>query len=157
MKLNVILGAHRIYQGSRIYWMFISQNQFQRHITCHWNSLSPSKQWYWTIYWNINDILSQITHVPCYIMGYYNLDLLKHECHRPTEHFLKSMYSNLLLPLIYKPTREPDSTATLIDNTFTNNYDVSDQLYQGIFLMDISDHYGILHILDQYCVHDDSS
>ena len=88
----------------------------------------------------LNDILSQITHVPCYIMGDYNLDLLKHECHQPTEYFLNTMYSNSMLPLIYKPTRETDSTATLIDNIFTNNYDVNDQLYQGIFLMDISDH-----------------
>ena len=50
---NVILGAHLIYQGYRRYWMFISQNQFQGHIVCHWNSLSPSKQWFRTIYWNI--------------------------------------------------------------------------------------------------------
>ena len=35
----------------------------------------------------LNDILSQISHLPCYIMGDYNLDLLKHECHNPTEHF----------------------------------------------------------------------
>ena len=67
------------------------------------------------------------------------------------------MYSNSMLPLIYKPTRETDSTATLIDNLFTNNYDVNDQLYQGIFLMDISDHCGIFHILDKYCEHDDCS
>ena len=105
----------------------------------------------------LNDILSQITHVPCYIMGDYYLDLLKHECHQPTEHFLNTMYSNSMLPLIYEPTRETDSIATLIDNIFTNNYDVNDQLYQGIFLMDISDHYGIFHILDKYCEHDDCS
>ena len=62
-----------------------------------------------------------------------------------------------MLPWIYKPTRETDSTATLIDNIFTNNFDVNDQLYQGVFLMDISDHYGIFHILDEYCEHDDCS
>ena len=72
----------------------------------------------------LNDILSQISHLPCYIMGDYNLDLLKHECHNPTEHFFNTMYSNSLIPLIYKPTRETDSTATLIDNIFTNHYDV---------------------------------
>ena len=69
----------------------------------------------------LNDILSQITHVPCYIMGDNNVDLLKHECHQPTEHFLNTMYSNTILP--YKPTRATDSTATLIDNIFTNNYE----------------------------------
>ena len=75
----------------------------------------------------LNDILSQISHLPCYIMGDYNLDLLKHECHNPTEHYFNTMYSNSLIPLIYKPTRETDSTATLIDNIFTNHYDVNDQ------------------------------
>ena len=87
----------------------------------------------------------------------YNLDLLKHKCHNPTEHLLNTMYSNSLIPLIYKPTRETDSTATLIDNIFTNHYDVNDQLYQGIFLTDISDNYGILHIKDKQCTTNDSS
>ena len=40
----------------------------------------------------LNDILSQITHVSCHIMGYHNLDFVKHECHQPTEHFLNIMY-----------------------------------------------------------------
>ena len=105
----------------------------------------------------LNNILSQISHLPCYIMGDYNFDLLKHECHNPTEHFLNTMYSNSLIPLIFKPTWETDSTATLIDNIFTNHYDVNDQLYQGIFLMDISDHYGIFHIMDKQCAINDSS
>ena len=104
-----------------------------------------------------NDILSQITHVPCYIMEDYNLDLLKHECHQPTEHSLNTMYSNSMLPLIYKPTRETDSTAPLIDNMFTNNYDVNDQSYQGILLMDIYGHCVFFHTLDKYCEHDDCS
>ena len=72
-----------------------------------------------------------------------------------TEHF-NTMYSNSLIPSIYKSTRETDSTATLIDNIFTNNYDVNDQLYQGIFLMDISDPYGIFHMLDKHCAINDS-
>ena len=67
------------------------------------------------------------------------------------------MYSNSLIPLIYTPTRETDTTATLIGNIFTNNYDVNDQLYQGIFLMDISDHYGMFNILDKHCLINDSS
>ena len=45
----------------------------------------------------LNDILSQISHLPCYIMGDYNLDLLKHECHNPTENFLNTMYCVLKL------------------------------------------------------------
>ena len=48
----------------------------------------------------LNDILAEISHMPCYIMGDYNIDLLKHECHPPTERFLDTMYSNSLLPMI---------------------------------------------------------
>ena len=105
----------------------------------------------------LNAILSQISNLPCYIMGDYNLDLLKHEWHNTTEHFLNTMYSNSLKPLIYKPTRETDSTATLIENIFANHYDVNDQLYQGIFLINISDHYGICHIKDKQCTTNDCS
>ena len=59
--------------------------------------------------------------------------------------------------MIRRAAESNQISATLIDNIFTNNYDVNDQLYQGIFLMDISDHYGIFHILDKYCEDDDCS
>ena len=58
----------------------------------------------------------------CYIMGDYNIDLLKHSTHNPTSEFLDLMFSNSFIPLIYKPTRETHKTATLIDNIFTNIY-----------------------------------
>ena len=87
----------------------------------------------------LNGILAEISHGPCYIMGDYNIDLLKHEHHPPTERFLDTMYSNSLLPMIFKPTRE---TGTLIDNIFTNKYSVNDNNPQGILhvVTDISDH-----------------
>ena len=43
---------------------------------------------------SMHDILEKIAHHPCYIMGDFNLDLLKHELHRPTERFLDTMYAN---------------------------------------------------------------
>ena len=36
----------------------------------------------------LNDILAPVSHMPCYIMGDYNIDLLKHELHQP-KNFLK--------------------------------------------------------------------
>ena len=51
----------------------------------------------------------------CYIMGDYNLDLLKHEIHHPTENFLDIMYTNYLVPLINRPTRITRQSSTLID------------------------------------------
>ena len=87
--------------------------------------------------------------MPCYIMGDYNIDLLKHELHQPTETFLEAMYSNSLLPMILKPTRETVTIATLINNIFFNKYNINDNILQGIFATDISDHYMIFHISEK--------
>ena len=65
------------------------------------------------------------------------------------------MHSNSLIPLIYKPTRETKTTVTLIDNIFTNNYNVNDLLLQGLLITDISDHYAIFHIWDKNCLETD--
>ena len=97
----------------------------------------------------MSDILGKISHLPCYLLGDYNIDLLKHDSHIQTERFLDIMYSNSLVPLICKPTRETETTATLID-VFTNNNNVNDQFLQGILTTDISDHYIIFHVWDKY-------
>ena len=39
----------------------------------------------------LNDILSQVSHMSCYIIGDYNIDLLKHGNHSQTEQFLDIM------------------------------------------------------------------
>ena len=77
---------------------------------------------------NWNDILGQVPHMPCYVMGDYNIGFLKHCLHPPTEHFLEGMYSNSLLPMIFKPTRETATTASFIDNVFTNKYSINDDI-----------------------------
>ena len=79
---------------------------------------------------DLYDILGQVSHTPCYIAGAYDVDLLKHDLHCPTEHFLEAMYSNSLLPTILKPTRETVTIATLIDNVFTNKYSINDILFK---------------------------
>ena len=91
-------------------------------------------------------ILEKLGRQQCYIMGDFNLDLLKHEKHPPTEQFLDMMYSNAYIPLINRPTRITKATSTLIDNIFTNNYDVKDSLYSGILQTDISDHHIVFHL-----------
>ncbi len=55
-----------------------------------------------------------------FLMGDLNIDLLKHNVHNPTSHFVDCLFSNSFFPSIYKPTRITDSTATLIDNIITN-------------------------------------
>jgi hypothetical protein len=51
----------------------------------------------------------------CYIMGDFNIDLLKSE--------------SSFIPLTTKPTRITSHSATLIDNIFTNNIDKIDQSF----------------------------
>ena len=51
--------------------------------------------------------------------------------------------------MILTPTRETVTTATFIDNIFTNKYHINDNILQGIFVTDISDHYMIFHISEK--------
>ena len=54
----------------------------------------------------------------CYLMGDYNIDLLKHSTHNPTSEFLDLIFSNSFIPLINKPTRITHQTAIIMDNIF---------------------------------------
>ena len=81
-----------------------------------------------------------------YIMGDYNINLLNSDIHSSTGNFLDLMYSNMLFPLITRPTRVTANSATLIDNIFTNNTCNMGSLIQGVFVPDITDHYPIFHI-----------
>ena len=54
------------------------------------------------------------------------------------------MTSNSLYPLISKPTRITSSTATLIDNIFTNNLELN--MNSGILYTDLSDHLPVFQV-----------
>ena len=96
---------------------------------------------------SIQDILEKIAHHPCYIMGDFNLDLLKHELHRPTEKFLDIMYANSYIPMINRPTRVTRDTCTLIENIVANNYNIDSHFVSGILKADITDHHILFHII----------
>ena len=53
---------------------------------------------------------------------------------------------NNMFPLIVKPTRVTDKSATLFDHIMTNNFDVYSRHKQGILMLSISDHYAVFHI-----------
>ena len=57
----------------------------------------------------------------CYLLGDYNLDLLKSDSHAMTGEYLDLLSSHSFLPMINRPTRVTANTATIIDNIFTNN------------------------------------
>ena len=44
-----------------------------------------------------------------------NINFLKFNEHTPTEDFLDKLYANNILPIIIKPTRLTDHTATLMN------------------------------------------
>lgn len=84
-------------------------------------------------------------HRQCYILGDYNINLLKHLTHSPTKSFLDTLFAYGFYPLINKPTRITTYSTTLIDNIITNVHDLTIQ--PGIWTVDISDHLPVFVIL----------
>ena len=78
------------------------------------------------------------------IMGDFNIDLLKCASSSYSHDFLTSLQSCSLVPTIDKPTRVRSTSATLIDNIFTNNPD--QVVVSGNIISDISDHFS------QFCI-----
>lgn len=96
-----------------------------------------------------------------YILGDFNINLLKYHDHQATDSFIESIFSHMYIPLINRPTRITNISATAIDNIITNC--IADDYYciSGIFPHDASDHFAIFHIstchrkptlADQLCV-----
>lgn len=56
-----------------------------------------------------------------FICGDWNIDLLKHEVNSDTNCFIDNCFSSGIYPLIIKPTRVTETSATLIDNIFTSD------------------------------------
>ena len=88
-----------------------------------------------------------------YMLGDLNIDFLKCDEQRLTSSFIDTLYSNNVFPVITKPTRVTDSTATLIAHILTNNFDVMGNHKQGILCNDISDHYVIAHVAGKTKIH----
>ena len=79
-----------------------------------------------------------------YLMGDFNINLLDIENHIPSSEFIELLYSYGLYPMITKPTRMQNNSATLIDNIFHN--DLNSSHFNGILYTDISDHFPIFSI-----------
>ena len=76
-----------------------------------------------------------------YILGDFNIDLIKEQSHNQTKNFIDAIFSMGLYPLITKPSRIDGHTATLIDNIFTN--DLQHDNIGGLIINDITDHLPI--------------
>ena len=76
-----------------------------------------------------------------FVCGDFNINILQHESEDSVRQFLDSMYSLGLYPLISKPTRITRTTATIIDNIFTNDIELKYEC--GLIIDDSSDHLPI--------------
>ena len=87
---------------------------------------------------------SQSDHV--FIVGDLNINLFD-----PTaieNDFINNCHSNSLIPLINKPTRNANNNSSILDHIWSNQlYDT----FNGIFLLDITDHYPIFTIVPINC------
>ena len=105
-------------------------------------------------YVNQNDFISQLENTlssisnenkRCYIMGDFNLDLLKCDTRPEVNDFINLLYSYNFFPTIDRPTRvrvtPQGHSISLIDNIFTN--DTSTHIKSGVFFTDLSDHFPI--------------
>ena len=95
----------------------------------------------------LNNMLSTVdlSKKACYIMGDFNINLLKVDSHNLSKEFIDIMFSHSYFPLVNKPTRVTDTSATLIDNIFSNSCLHQDTI-QGILYTEISDHFPIFLI-----------
>ena len=71
----------------------------------------------------MNGILNKIDkeNKTCYLIGAFNIDLLKSESCDYSNRFCEQLFTSSFYPLITKPTRVTAHTSTLIDNIFKNN------------------------------------
>ena len=87
---------------------------------------------------HLETVLDKVKNKRCYLMGDFNLDLIKSEHHSATGKFLCDMNSVGFHPLISLPSRITPSSATLIDNIFTNDF--CRPISSGMIFSAISDH-----------------
>ena len=73
-----------------------------------------------------------------FLLGGFNIDLLKHEISDSVNNFIDTLSSNFLLPLIFLPTRI-SKTSTLIDNIFSNSFSL-EKIESGNVISTFSGH-----------------
>ena len=71
---------------------------------------------------------------------------MEYNCHSDTKEFVDTLFSYGLYPVINKPSRITEDSATLIDNFFINT--VNCNVKSGLLINNISDHLPIFVILE---------
>jgi len=86
-------------------------------------------------------ILENLRNNKAYLMGDFNINLLRYRDSANIANFYHTMMSHGFRPMITKPTRVTPNTATLIDNIYTN--DISNIVQSSVIITAVSDHYTI--------------
>ena len=82
----------------------------------------PKMDSYEFIHYYLNPLLEKLAKQQkiAFLLGDFNVDLIKYEQHKATNEFLDSLSSNMFLPHIVQPTRITSHSKTVIDNIFSN-------------------------------------
>lgn len=92
----------------------------------------------------INELLGIISAKEQIVCGDFNINLVNSAAHSKTADFINMMYSNMLFPIITKPSRITTDTTTLIDDIFSNKIEV--KIVGGLLISDISDHLPVFAV-----------
>jgi exonuclease III len=86
-----------------------------------------------------NEILTKVdkTNKITYLTGDFNIDLLKSDVCEYSNRFCEQLFTSSFFPLINRPTRITQHTATLIDNIFSNDLDQLESSINGLIFSDI--------------------
>ena len=92
----------------------------------------------------INDTAEYLItqNVPCYLLGDFNINLLKDE--KKANDLINLLYSHNFFPTITKPTRVTKHSASLIDHIWSNN--LQNLEASGILYTSLSDHFPIFNV-----------
>ena len=82
-----------------------------------------------------------------FIVGDFNLDCLKFDVNEKIRSFYDHVFEKDAIPIINRPTRVSDHSATLIDNIITTEV-FEKSLIKGIIKTDVSDHFPIFFAIN---------
>ena len=96
----------------------------------------------------VSDLLKKLKAEKKYvhIMGDVNINLINMDKHIATQDFVDTLLQFGMIPTISKPTRVTKSSATLIDNIFTNLVKNSSSVFSGVLYTDLTDHFPVFFI-----------
>ena len=101
------------------------------------------------------DILEFLQGKNAVVCGDLNVDLAKYDVNSNVKSFVDTSIENSFLPLINRPTRVTDHSATIIDHFWTN--DLSVDIKSGILMNDCSDHFAPFIWIPSLMVHNVSN